>query len=126
MPRWDFNLTVVNETDRSLELISRFIPWGDITCPQTLIGKGKSATYNIYVLGGIAHGYEFTLDFQDVAPEGGEHYGTLTVYVDVPLSKSNHSNTQTTGLLETSGWNGSLPKSGHDFARTLTVSKKRI
>ncbi|MDR1013648.1 MAG: hypothetical protein LBL86_01525 [Coriobacteriales bacterium] len=126
MPRWDFNLTVTNETDRSLELISKSVAWGDISSPQASIAKGKNATYNIYVPGGIAHGYEFTLVFQDAAPEGGEHYGTLTVYVDVPLTKDNHSSIQATGLLETSGWDGSLPKSGHDFAKTLVVSKKRI
>jgi hypothetical protein len=123
MPRWDFNLTVVNETDRSLELISQSVPWGNITRPQTLIEKGKGATYNIYVPGGKAHGYEFTLKFQDVTPEGAEPYGELTVYVDVPLSKRNSSSIEVPDGLETCGWDGSLPGSGHDFSRTLTVRR---
>jgi hypothetical protein len=127
MAQWDFNLTVVNDTDRALKLTRRSIPWGKITCPQEVIGKGESVTYNLYSPNGAAHGYEFNLVFQDVLPGAEDkHYGTLTVDVDVPLSKSNRSSIQTTGLFETSGWNGDLPASGHDFSRTLSVSKKRI
>jgi hypothetical protein len=109
-----------------LELVRRSIPWGKITCPQVRIGKGGNATYNLYSPVGAAYRYEFNLVFQDVAPTGSAHYGTLTVDVDIPLSKSNHSSIKTTGLLETSGWDRNLPASGHDFSRTLTVSKKRI
>ncbi|MDR1089430.1 MAG: hypothetical protein LBL23_09235 [Coriobacteriales bacterium] len=127
MPRWDFNLTVVNEMDRDLKLITESISWGDFASHKYTIAKGESTKYTLYSPGGAAYGYQFNLVFQDVLPkEGDKHYGTLTVDVDVPLTKDNKSSIQTTGLLETSGWDGKLPAAGHDFSKTLSVSKKRI
>jgi hypothetical protein len=131
MPRWDFSLTVVNETDRDLRVISKSQPWGKEETAPALVKAGSTANYKFYQAGGVAAGYEFTLVFQDVLPSNQDassegHYGTVTIKVDVPLSKDNHASVESTGILETSDWDGRLPLSGHDFAKTLVIAKKAL
>lgn len=122
MGRWDFDLTIVNNTDRALKLIDKTVPWGTTGKAPEKIAVNESAKYNIYSPSGAAHGYEFTMAFRDEVPDGEKSYGTVNIYVDVPLSKDNHSKITTTGIVNISGWDGKLPERGHNFARTLEIS----
>ncbi len=127
MPRWDFNLIVSNETDRELKLVEYDIPWGKKGQIPNTVKANTVEKFNIYQAAGVAAGYEFNLAFQDVCVQAGQtHYGTVSIHVDVPLSKSNSASLSTTGILNASGWNGSLPKSGHDFSKTLIITKKNV
>ncbi|MGN0317604.1 MAG: hypothetical protein ACI4E1_06640 [Lachnospira sp.] len=49
MPKWTCSVTIVNETDGTLELISSELSWGkkDGIFPKR-IGPGESGTFSVY------------------------------------------------------------------------------
>lgn len=127
MAQWDFKLTIVNNTDREIRLVDKQVFWGKYRAPSSEdIPPSGSQTYHFYSPTGQANGYQFSMTLIDDPPAGQSRYGTLTLEVDVPLSKDNKSSLSSTGILHFSGWDGTLPKRGHDFSRTIEISCPRL
>jgi hypothetical protein len=126
---WTFHLNITNGTDRDLKVIGSTIPFGywyrdnaegrgPITIP-----KGKS----VQALGVAAYwtqGYECSCTWADDAPPDRMSYGTVRIYVDVPVAiwADNSSECKSSGALFIDGWD-KLPRSGHNFVRSITITK---
>ena len=61
MPKWTCSVTIVNETDQTLHLISSELPWGkkDGIFPER-IGPGESGKFSVYTPNAISSGIEMT------------------------------------------------------------------
>lgn len=126
MQKWTYYLTVVNELDRPLELISENLAWGrkekDRDNFPRIINPGTSAEYRVFSPAGTSTGIEFYLSFRDKAPAGEHSYGTVKVEVDMPYWKHrNTSSCRTTGTLTQNGFT-QVPNGVHDFSTSFVVS----
>lgn len=125
MPKWTYYLTVVNELDRPLELISENLAWGrkerkEGNFPR-IIAPGTNAEYRVYSPSGTSTGIEFYLTFRDKVPAGEHSYGTVQVSVDMPYWKhANTSSCHTTGTLGQNGFT-QVPHGAHDFSTSFVV-----
>lgn len=127
---WTFYLNVTNATDRDLVVKGSHLNWGywyrddvDNRGPA-IIPKGQSIqAFGIRAARGTATGYEGSCTWGDDAPLGEKSYGTVSLYIDVPYSKSNKSRCTGSGGLFVHGWEG-LPGSGHNFVRSITIATK--
>lgn len=124
MPRWTYSLTIINNTDHALELVSSSVPWGykDKPFPKT-INAGESGDFCVYSPAGVAYGLEFYFSMRD-KPQNPEDpfYGSFSFSVDMPYWKhANKSSLDCTGMLTQSGFQ-KVPDGAHDFATTATIS----
>lgn len=122
MPKWEYRLTVINNTDRDLELVSFDIPWGrKDNIPQS-ISAGGTGEFKAHAPAGTATGLEFYFTMRDKAPENQSHYGDFSVAVDIPYWKhANKGSIECHGILKQEGFE-KTPDGAHDFATTTTIS----
>lgn len=124
MPKWTYSITIVNNTDRALELISSSVPWG--ICAKAFpkeIASGAYGEFSVYSPAGTPSGIEFYFTMRDkVEKVGDPHYGTFAFSVDIPYWKhANKSSFDCTGIFSQTGFQ-KIPDGAHDFATTATVS----
>ncbi|EDS8890384.1 hypothetical protein GQC79_005422 [Salmonella enterica] len=133
---WTFYLTITNATDRVLETDSSSLDWGtwyrnsvDGRGPVSIEPGATVQALGIRAARGTWTGYECHAQWKDKVPPGQKGYGAVTLMIDVPFSGSNKSSLTAGGALTVSGWT-SLPESGHDFNRSITIragrDKKRL
>lgn len=124
MPKWTYSITIVNNMDRPLELISSSIAWGKkAKAFPTEIAAGEHGEFSVYAKAGTSTGIEFYFTMGDkVEKKGDPHYGNFSFSVDMPYWKhANKSSFDCTGILTQSGFK-KIPDGAHDFAITATVS----
>lgn len=124
MPKWTYSITIINNTDRKLELVSSSIPWGKKSKPfPQSIDAGATGEFMVYSPAGKAYGLEFYFSMRDKPEAGGESsYGSFSFSVDMPYWKhANKSELTCTGMLTQSGFK-KVPDGAHDFATTATIS----
>lgn len=123
MPKWTCSVTIVNETDGTLELISSELPWGkkDGIFPER-IGPGESGKFSVYTPNAISSGIEMSFTMRDVAPGSDRSsYGMITFSVDIPYWKhENSSSFKCTGSLRAEGF---VPVSdgAHNYSTTVQI-----
>ncbi len=124
MPRWTYKITVVNNLDRALELVSSSIPWGkrEKDFPQT-INAGEVGVFSVYSPAGTPSGIEFYFSMRDkVNVKGEAHYGSFSFSLDMPYWKhENKSSFECTGILTQNGFQ-KIPDGNHDFSTTVAIS----
>lgn len=123
MPKWTYQLTIINHLDRALELVSSSIPWGrkQSAFPGT-IEAGGNGVFSVYAPAGTMTGIEFYFTMSDKCPQGEPSYGSFSVSVDMPYWK--HANTgkiTCTDLITQKGFED-VPDGAHDYATTATIS----
>lgn len=123
MPKWTYSITIVNNTDRPLELISSSIPWGkkDGDFPEE-IAVGECGEFSVHAPAGTSTGIEMYFSMRDIVPQKGEaSYGTVSFSLDMPYWKhKNTSKINCTGVLKLSGFQ-EIPDGAHDFSTTVQV-----
>lgn len=124
MAKWTYLLTIINDTDRTLELVSSSVPWGkrDGKFPET-ISAGQHGDFKVYSPAGNPTGLEFYFTMRDKPnTEQETRYGSFSVAVDVPYWKHNNTSSFTcNGILTQSGFK-EIPNGAHDFATTATIT----
>lgn len=124
MAKWTYLLTIINDTDRTLELVSSSIPWGkcDGKFPET-IPAGGHGDFKVYSPAGKPTGLEFYFTMRDKPnTEQESRYGSFSVSVDVPYWQHNNKSSFTcNGILTQSGFK-EIPNGAHDFATTATIT----
>ena len=123
MPSWTYSISIINNTDRTLELVSSSVPWGKKSKEfPTKIEPKKSGEFSVYSPAGTPTGIEFYFSLKDVVTnENDTPYGLINFSLDMPYWK--HSNTSTltcTGALKQEGF-VKIPDGAHDFAACATV-----
>lgn len=123
MPRWTYSITIVNNTDRPLELISSSLPWGqkDGGFPEE-IAPGACGKFSVYAKAGTSTGIEMYFSMKDKVPsEGDASYGLISFSLDMPYWKhKNTSKLNCTGVLKSDGFS-EVPDGAHDFSTTVQV-----
>ena len=124
MPKWTYSITIVNNMDRALELVSSSVPWGK--CGKGFpkeIAAGDTGEFNVYSSAGKSSGIEFYFSMRDKVEKAGKpHYGGFSFSVDIPYWKhANKSSFNCTGIVTQTGFE-KIPNGAHDFATTATVS----
>ncbi|MCI8404679.1 MAG: hypothetical protein HFE49_07225 [Clostridia bacterium] len=124
MPSWTYSITIINNTDRTLELVSSSVPWGnkEKDFPKT-INAGATGEFSVYSPAGAPWGLEFYFTMRDKPNSSEEcNYGSFSFSVDMPYWKyENRSSLTCTGILTQSGFQ-KIPDGSHDFATTATIS----
>ncbi len=123
MPSWTYSITIANDTDRALKLVSSSIPWGEKEneFPDT-IDAGQTGTFKVISPAARPYGIEFYFSLRDVAPAGQKSYGLMNFYLDMPYWKHNNTNTiECTGLLKASGF-VKVPDGAHDYSTTASIT----
>lgn len=124
MPKWTYAITIINNTDRDLELITSSVPWGkrEKEFPKT-IASGEHGEFRVFSPAGAAYGIEFYFSMRDKVNQSGEpHYGSFSFSVDVPYWKhENKSSFKCTGILTQTGFQ-KIPDGNHDFSTAVTIS----
>ena len=89
MPKWTYSITIVNNMDRPLELISSSIAWGKkAKAFPTEIAAGEHGEFSVYAKAGTSTGIEFYFTMGDkVEKKGDPHYGNFSFSVDMPYWK---------------------------------------
>lgn len=122
MPKWEYRLTVINNTDRDLELVSFSIPWGRKDNIPSSISAGGSGEFRAHAPAGTATGLEFYLTMRDKVQGNQKSYGDFSVAVDIPYWKhANKSSIECHGILTQTGFK-EIPNGAHDFATTTSIS----
>lgn len=122
MPSWTYTISIVNNSDRALELVSSSIPWGKTVkdFPKKIEPK-KSGEFSVYSPAAEPTGIEFYFSLRDVVPEGKDPYGIINFSLDMPYWKHSNSSALTcTGAFKQEGF-VKIPDGAHDFATCATV-----
>ena len=125
---WKFFLTITNNTDRNLEVVSSSAEWGhwyrngiDNTEPCSINPGATLQAVGVRASTGTWTGYECHVQWKDVAPSGQPNYGNISLTVDVPFVGMNQSDLAIAGMLWGSGWTP-IGTSGSDFVRSVAVN----
>lgn len=122
MPKWEYSLTVINNTDRELDLVSFNIPWGHKDNIPQSIAAGETGEFKAHAPAGTMTGLEFYFVMRDKAPDNQPHYGDFKVSVDIPYwKKANKSSIECHGILTQTGFE-KIPDGAHDYAASTTIS----
>lgn len=124
---WEFFLYINNQTGYTLEAEAAKRDWGtwyrdsvDKQGPQNVCAGESVQALGIRAAHGTATGYECRCRWS--FKKDGKPIGSFDLKIDVPFSSSNSSTLTTTGLIRVEGWSD-LPKKGHTFTRSITVSE---
>lgn len=123
MARWTYTITIINDMDRALELVSSSVPWGERSKPfPKEIAAGEYGEFTVYSGAGDPWGIEFYFSMRDKVEKKGEpHYGSFSFSVDIPYWKhKNKSSFQCNGIISQNGFE-KIPDGAHDFSTTVTV-----
>lgn len=123
MPSWTYSITIVNNTDRELELVSSSIPWGEKEneFPKK-IEKGQTGTFKVISPAARPYGIEFYFSLKDVVTAGQKPYGLINFYLDMPYWKHNNTNSlECKGSFKEVGFTP-VPNGAHDFSTTTSIS----
>ena len=85
MPKWTYSITIVNNMDRALELVSSSVPWGK--CGKGFpkeIAAGDTGEFNVYSSAGKSSGIEFYFSMRDKVEKAGFHTEKAE-FVDAPV-----------------------------------------
>ena len=125
---WEFFLYISNQTSHTLEVTQATKDWGtwyrdgkDKRTPINVKPGESVQAMGIRAAHGTATGYECRCVWS-VKNAAGTIVSNVDLKIDVPYSQSNTSALTTSGSLRVEGWEG-LPKSGHNFTRSITVSE---
>ena len=124
MPTWTYNITIMNDTDHKLKLVSSSIPWGKKSAEfPKIINPGESGDFSVYSPAGVPTGIEFYFTMKDIPNKPGEpNYGSFSFSLDMPFWKhENKSSLDCTGMLIQDGFK-KIPDGAHDFATAATIS----
>ena len=124
MPTWTYNITIMNNTDHKLKLVSSSIPWGKKSAEfPKIINPGESGDFSVYSPAGVPTGIEFYFTMRDVPNKPEEpSYGSFSFSLDMPFWKhENKSSLDCTGMLIQDGFK-KIPDGAHDFATAATIS----
>lgn len=124
MPKWTYKISINNQLDRPLELVTSSVPWGK--CEKAfpkIINPGAIGEFSVYSPAGVPSGIEFYFTMRDkVNVKGEPSYGSFSFSVDVPYWKhANKSSFECTGILTQTGFQ-KIPDGNHDFSTAVTIS----
>lgn len=123
MPSWTYSISIVNNTDRTLELVSSNIPWGKKTqdFPQKIESK-KTGEFSVYSPAANPTGIEFYFSLRDIVTNNDDTpYGLINFSLDMPYWKhGNSSALKCTGAFKQEGFE-EIPDGAHDFATSATI-----
>lgn len=124
MPKWTYKISIDNQLDRALELVTSSVPWGK--CERAfpkIINPGEIGEFSVYSPAGVPSGIEFYFTMRDkVNVKGEPSYGSFSFSVDVPYWKhKNKSSFKCTGILTQTGFQ-EIPDGNHDFSTAVTIS----
>lgn len=124
MPKWTYKISINNQLDRPLELVTSSVPWGK--CEKAfpkIINPGAIGEFSVYSPAGVPSGIEFYFTMRDkVNVKGEPSYGSFSFSVDVPYWKhKNTSSFECTGILTQTGFQ-KIPDGNHDFSTAVTIS----
>lgn len=124
MPKWTYKISINNQLDRALELVTSSVPWGK--CEKEfpkIINAGEVGEFSVYSPAGVPSGIEFYFTMRDKVNGHGEpSYGSFSFSVDVPYWKhENKSRLECTGILTQAGFQ-KIPDGNHDFSTMATIS----
>ncbi len=124
MPKWKYKISINNQLDRELELVTASVPWGK--CEKAfpkIINTGEVGEFSVYSPAGVPSGIEFYFTMRDkVSKKGEPAYGSFSFSVDIPYWKhKNTSSFKCTGVLTKTGFQ-EIPDGNHDFSTVVTIS----
>lgn len=123
MPDWTYSISIVNNSDRTLELVSSSVPWGIKTkeFPEK-IEPGQSGEFSVYSPAEKPTGIEFYFSLKDVVPnENDTPYGIVNFSLNMPYWRPGNSNALAcTGAFKQDGF-VQVPCASHNFATCATV-----
>ncbi|GLC90170.1 hypothetical protein [Lysinibacillus piscis] len=128
MATWTFSLMITNTTDRELVVDHPQLDWG-IWNTEDVEERGPLNVpphTTIQALGIKAstgpNGYECSCSWKDKVPAGEKSYGAISLSLDVPQKSKNRATCLVNHQLHVDGWED-LPEKGHNFVRSIIVSK---
>ncbi len=123
MPGWTYSISIVNNTDRTLELISSSIPWGKKAkeFPEKIEPR-RSGEFSVYSPAEKPTGIEFYFSLMDVVPDGNDTpYGLINFSLNMPYWRPGNSNAlNCTGTFKQNGF-VKVPEGAHNFAACVTI-----
>ena len=124
---WEFFLYINNQTGHTLEVYNSKKDWGvwyrnsqDKLEPIKVEPGTSAQALGIRASHGTATGYECRCCWDYKVD--GKALGKIDLKIDVPYSGSNSSSLTVSGNVRIEGWEA-LPKKGHNFTRSITVSE---
>lgn len=130
MATWTFSLIITNATDRELEVYQSQLHWGNWNTnniedhgPINIPPKTTLQAMGVKAASG-PNGYECSCSWRDKAPSSEKSYGIVSMSLDVPHTGKNSAECKATGRLHIDSWED-LPKDGHNFVRSIIVTKKQ-
>lgn len=123
MPGWTYSISIVNNTDRTLELISSSIPWGKKAKEfPDKIEPRRSGEFSVYSPAEKPTGIEFYFSLMDVIPnENDTPYGLINFSLNMPYWRPGNSNAlNCTGAFKQEGF-VKLPNGAHNFAASAAI-----
>lgn len=123
MPDWTYSISIVNNSDRALELVSSSIPWGKKAkeFPEKIEPK-QSGVFSVCSPAENPTGIEFYFTLMDVVTdENDTPYGLINFSLNMPYWRPGVSNALTcTGTFKQDGF-VKIPDGTHNFATCATV-----
>ncbi len=123
MPDWTYSISIVNNTDRTLALISSSIPWGKKTkeFPEKIEPR-CSGEFSVYYPAEKPTGIEFYFSLMDIVPdENDTPYGLINFSLNMPYWRPGNSNAlNCTGAFKQNGF-VKIPGGAHNFAACATI-----
>lgn len=123
MPDWTYSISIVNNSDRTLELVSSSISFGKKSkeFPEK-IEPGQSGVFSVYSPAEKPTGIEFYFSLRDVVPNKNDTpYGLINFSLNMPYWRPGVSNALScTGLFKQDGF-VKIPDGTHNFATCATV-----
>src|SRR5699024_3889945 len=99
-------------------------PYGKLKCvDETIPAKGGRGSVEVISPAGAPYSLQITVTYGDKHNKNEASYGTFTVNIDVTLIENNKSRCETTGIIMVDDFK-ELPKRGHDFQQSFTISSK--
>lgn len=123
MPDWTYSITIVNNTDRTLELISSSIPWGKKAKEfPDKIEPRQRGQFSVYSPAEKPTGIEFYFSLMDVVPDGNDTpYGLINFSLNMPYWRPGNSNAlNCTGAFKQDGF-VKIPNDAHNYAACATI-----
>ncbi|MBR3999224.1 MAG: hypothetical protein IKI93_12895 [Clostridia bacterium] len=126
---WEFFIYINNRTSKTLEIDCKQLDWGtwyrnstdDASPIEVQPGEAVQAL-GIRAAHGTATGYECRCTWVAKDTATNKKFYSIDLKIDVPYSTNNSSTLTVSGPIRVEGWTD-LPKSGHNFTRSITISE---
>lgn len=126
---WEFFIYINNRTSKTLKIDCKQLDWGtwyrnstDDSKPIEVQPNEAVQALGIRAAHGTATGYECRCTWVAEESDTKKRLFAIDLKIDVPYSANNSSTLTVSGPIKVEGWTD-LPKFGHNFTRSITISE---